>query len=164
MTNHGRTALAIPLLLALAACTTTPDPLSGTFADISPGDAARNDSRGTTVRWGGTVAAVEPLPDRTCFQIVGRELDDRGRPILDDKSSGRFLACRSGFYDPEVFAEGRSLTLIGTIDGAEARMIGEYEYLHPRLAADVVFLWPEDEADRSPPIRYNFGFHYGRFR
>ncbi len=164
MNTPLRTLLSAPLLLVLAACVSAPDPLIGDFSEVGPAEAARADHTGATVRWGGTIAAVEPLADRTCFQIVGRELSKRGRPIIEDKSSGRFLACRTGFYEPEVFAVGRSLTVVGRIDGAENRNIGEYTYPHPRLAADVVFLWPEDEDDQSAPIRYTFGFHYGRFR
>lgn len=155
--------LLIPLVLVVAGCTTVPDPLSGEFAAIDPAEAARADNRGAVVRWGGTLAAVEPLPDRTCFQIVGRELNRKGRPILEDRSSGRFLACRAGFYDPQVFAEGRSITITGTLDGAENRAIGEYQYLHPRVAAEVIYLWPEESYDAYPP-RYSVGYGYGHRR
>jgi len=163
MTRLPFTVLTAALILGAAGCATTPDPLSGEFAAITPAEAARNDARGRTVRWGGTIAAIEPLPDRTCFQIVGRELSKRGRPLVEDESSGRFLACRKGFYDPEVFSEGRSVTIVGSVEGSEQRLIGEYSYAHPRVAADVVFLWPDDGAESASSSRFGAGLNYGRY-
>lgn len=162
MKTSLRIALIFLAAVVLAACRTVPDPLLGEYAALTPNEAARSDSRGQVVRWGGTLAAVEPLPDRTCFQIVGRKLDKRARPILEDRSSGRFLACRAGFYDPEVFAEGRSVTVTGTIDGAEERTIGEYTYRHPRVAAEVIYLWPDD-ADTGTRSHFSIGLGYGRY-
>lgn len=126
----------------LAGCATAPGPLRGEFAALAPTDATRPEAVGAIVRWGGTIAAVEPQKDRTCFQVVGHALDASSRPLADDRSVGRFLACRAGFYDPQVFAEGREITISGRIDGEETRLIGEYEYRHPRVAADVIYLWP----------------------
>ena len=95
------------------------------------------------VRWGGRVVRTEPLADRTCFEVLSTRLDAYGRPYwAADDTRGRFIACRSGFYDPALFTDTREVTFTGRIDGYENRKIGEYDYRFPRLAADVVYLWP----------------------
>jgi outer membrane lipoprotein len=144
--SHGASLLrfgmfALPLLM-LAGCASIPKPLQGTFAPIDPVAATQRDATGETVRWGGTLAVVEPLSGQTCFQIVGRPLDDASRPTTSDRADGRFIACRQGFYEPQVFAEGRSVTVVGRIAGYETRRVGEYDYRQPRVAADVIYLWP----------------------
>ncbi len=131
----------LPLLaVALAGCASAPKVLQGEFDSQSPEQAA---SAGAAVRWGGVVIEVEPQADRTCFQILSRELSSYGRPQLSDASEGRFLACRAGFYDPAVFTRGREVTVVGMLDGNERRTVGEFELQLPRIAASIVYLWPE---------------------
>lgn len=136
---------ALPLLivpLLLAGCATTPAPLQGQFTAVSASEVAVRDRAGDRVRWGGVVIEVEPAADHTCIQVLSRELSRRGRPLERDTSAGRFLACRSGFYDPEVFTPGREITVTGTVDSLTRRMVGEYDYPMPRVAAEVIYLWP----------------------
>lgn len=136
-----RVLIALPLFALAAGCITAPQPLRGEFLAIDPIHGAGH--AGAPVRWGGTIAAVEPAAGHTCFQIVGRPLGDSARPVHTDQSTGRFLACREGFYDPAVFVEGRELTVTGRIDGVEDREIGDYVYRHPRIDAERLYLWPE---------------------
>ena len=141
--------LAVAALTALAAaCATAPEPLRGTFAPISPDEATRSGADGELVRWGGTIIAADPRADATCFEVLGRPLGDNARPRDTDVGTGRFLACRGGFYDPAIFGEGREMTVVGRVAGSEVRPVGDYAYPYPRVDADVVFLWPErDERD-----------------
>ncbi len=135
-------ALAVSVL---AGCASIPKPLQGDFVPLAPAEAVARDATGQAVRWGGTLAVIEPLAGETCFQIVGRPLDERSRPIASDRPGGRFIACRSGFYEPQVFAQGRSITVTGRIVGYETRRVGEYDYRQPKVAADVIYLWPKVE-------------------
>jgi len=135
--------LALALATALSACATVPAPLVGQFSTVQPEQAAASQTPGESVRWGGRIVDIHTEKLYTCFEVVGAPLDSSGRPRQVDESTGRFLACRNGFYEPEVFAEGRELTVSGHIDGYETRKIGEYDYRYPRVAADVVYLWPE---------------------
>ncbi len=141
--------------LLLAACATAPKPLQGDFTQVNPRDAVAGAQIGASVRWGGAIVDTKPGQDSTCFQLVSRPLNATGRPQskLPDATDGRFVACRAGFYDPAVFAPGREVTFIGRIDGYETIKIGEYDYKLPRVAADVIYLWPEvREVDvRSSP-------------
>lgn len=138
------TRLSLPIaLLVLAGCASAPKPLQGEFTASAPeaGTAA-----GQKVRWGGEIIRVINASDRSCFEVLARPLDSRARPLRRDNSDGRFLACRSGFYDPAVFEAGREITVTGTIAGEEIRKVGDYDYRYTRVAADVIYLWNEREA------------------
>lgn len=135
-------ALALATTL-VAACVSAPVPLQGQFTPITPRQAADHDSRGALVRWGGRIVAVEPGENRTCFEMLATTLDVTGRPHwATDEVGGRFIACRTGFYDPALFEQNREVTFTGRVDGYENRRIGGYDYRFPHMAADVVFLWP----------------------
>jgi outer membrane lipoprotein len=156
----SRTLVLFPLALALGACATAPQPLQGQYAAMEPAQAVEQQSIGAAVRWGGRIVEVRTEKLRSCFEIVGAPLDASGRPRRVDRSSGRFLACRSGFYEPQVFAPGRELTISGRIDGYETRPVGDYDYRYPRVAADVVYLWPE-RREYEYEMRPYFGFGPG---
>lgn len=128
--------------MALAGCVTHPAPLQGGYAEMTPHQATEGTHTGLPVRWGGRIIQVEPQQDRTCFQMLGIQLDATGRPMRSsDRFDGRFLACRDGFYDPAIFQPGREVTFTGRIDAYEERKIGEYDYRLARMDADVVYLW-----------------------
>ena len=131
------------LLLAFGGCVSVPRPLQGDFAALGPVVAIEHDATGQSIRWGGTIATVESLSGQTCFQLVGRPLNGEARPLASDRAEGRFIACRQGFYEPQVFAQGRSLTITGHVLGYETRKVGDYDYRQPKVAADVIYLWPE---------------------
>ena len=127
----------------LSACVTGPKPLRGEFSNLSPAQASKDNTVNAKVRWGGRIVAVNNKTDRTCFEVVGLYLSNGARPQKLDKSEGRFIACRNGFYDPDVFKAGREITITGAIDRFENGKIGDYDYRYPILIADVVYLWPE---------------------
>jgi outer membrane lipoprotein len=141
--NPSKTVLIAALAASLAACATAPQPLQGQFTPVTPREAVERDSTGAVVRWGGRIVEVEPQPNRTCFQMISTRLDVSGRPYwASDDVGGRFIACRTGFYDPAVFEKNREVTFTGRVEGYDTRRIGQYDYRLPRIAADVVYLWP----------------------
>lgn len=135
-------ALLSVLVLVLAACTTPPPPLQGSYAEIAPNQGAAPELLGTPVRWGGVILAVESGDRATCFQVLGRPLGEDARPLPVDRVNGRFLACRDGFYDPELFTSGREITVVGRIAGESDRPVGDFQYRHPVVEAERLFLWP----------------------
>lgn len=136
-------AIAAIACALLVACASQPKPLQGEFTPLTPREAVERESTGAVVRWGGRIVQVEPKPNTTCFEIVSTRLDVYGRPYwAADDTGGRFIACRTGFYDPAVFERNREVTLTGRIDRYENRRIGGYDYRFPHVAADVVYLWP----------------------
>lgn len=134
------------MLLMLASCASVPSRLAGgPFAAVTPHMAQNQDLVGSRVRWGGTIAKVVPNKAETCFEVVGRPLDGSARPEEGDKTEGRFIACSAGFYDPEVYAKGREITVIGTLQIPQLGKIGEFEYRYPRVSASEIYLWPKLE-------------------
>jgi outer membrane lipoprotein len=145
MTFAARIAIPLIAASALAACA-TPAPLKGTYAPITPEQAGASDATGTLVRWGGRIVSVDPQAQRTCFEMISTRLQVDGQPRrASDETGGRFIACRAGFYDPALFEKNREVTFTGRIEGYETRKIGGYDYRFPKVAADVVYLWPERE-------------------
>ena len=136
-------ALGLAALL-LTACATQPSPLQGEgYTAVTPRDASNAEMTGQPVRWGGRIVQTMPQSNNTCFEVIATVLDTSARPTWNsDQDDGRFIACRTGFYDPAVFEPNREVTFTGHIDGYDVRKIGGFDYRFPRLAADVVYLWP----------------------
>ena len=108
------------------------------------------------MRWGGEIIAVEADAQQTCFVVLSRSLSPTARPVVKrEESLGRFIACRQGFYDPALFAEGRDITVTGRIADYESRKVSNFDYRYPRVAAEVIHLWPErrpTDPRRLPPV------------
>ena len=78
------------------------------------------------------------------------------RPENVDQSDGRFIACKSGFYDPEVFKAKREVTVTGNIIHIDIRKVGDFDYQFPVVDIDFMSLWPK----RRPRVYYNYGPYY----
>ncbi len=136
--------LAVSGALLLGGCATVPKPIAGDYAPVSL-EAARSGTAGATpVRWGGQIIETKPRQQQTCFFVLAQPLDSQARPKADSNDSmGRFVACKQGFYDPEVFRKGRELTVTGTLDGTVQHKIGQYDYTYAKVEANKIYLWPE---------------------
>ncbi len=96
-------------------------------------------------------------------------MDKYMRPLVEDRTSGRFIACKTGFHDPEVFAKGREVTLTGTIRNIESRQIDEFSYRYPVLDVGELVLWEKRKDvivynNYDPfyhPYYWGYGFGYG---
>ncbi len=150
-----------PLLaLLLSACASQPPARlsAGPFVNLTPNVSQKGEHTGNRVRWGGTIAKVDTGKDETCFQVVSHPLDSSARPITGDSTNGRFIACAHEFYDPVVYAPGRQITVVGTLQAPQMGKIGEYQYLFPRVAANDVYLWPKVvPLPDYPPFWYSPG-------
>lgn len=142
--------------IGLAACASVPQPLSGQFQDVPLQNAAQ--ANGSQVRWGGEIVDTIPGSDQTCIYALSRPLDRQARPRHNQESMGRFVACHPGFYDPEIFAKGRDITVTGTLDGSITRKVGDYDYVYPRVAADAVYLWPLVQPLPAYPYRSSYWY------
>jgi outer membrane lipoprotein len=153
----------IALAAALGGCATVPHEIAGdNFAAVTPEQAVSQNAAGQRVRWGGEIINVEPRADATCFEVLSRELYSDARPSNHhDHSDGRFVACSKGFFDPEVYAKGRDLTVTGSLNGTEQHKVGEYNYTFPQVSADQVYLWPE--RNYYPGGYYGWGPYYDPF-
>ena len=128
------------VVLAVSACTTIPEQIQGTYPEISP---ARVEPGvfGSSVRWGGVILDAKNKGSGTCFEILSRDLDKYLRPELQDKTAGRYIACKEGFHDPEVFSKGREVTMTGQIQMIETRQLDEFNYRYPIIKIDNMVLW-----------------------
>lgn len=153
-------SLAAALAL-LAGCATVPQPLAGNYTSVSTASAQRGAASGAQVRWGGEIIKTEPGPQQTCFYLLSRPLDSQARPKEGSSgdNEGRFVACRNGFYDPEVFTRGRDLTVTGTLQGTMTKKVGNYDYAYPRVEANVVYLWPKRPVYTGYRGGYGPGFY-----
>jgi outer membrane lipoprotein len=156
MSLHRPLALAAAVAL-LGGCATIPKPLEGNYTSVSTASAQQGGAGGSHVRWGGQIIKTEPGQQETCFYLMARPLDGQARPEGGNAgdNEGRFVACRSGFYDPEVFTRGREVTVTGTLHGTVSQKVGDYDYAYPRVEADVVYLWPK----RSVMVGYPPGYY-----
>jgi outer membrane lipoprotein len=146
--------------------------LSGGCVSAFPAEAVRSANRsltlaeirrapdahaGETVILGGEILATRPRPGQTEIEVLGRSLEWDDSPERSDRSDGRFLARTAEFLDPAVFAAGRRVTVLGTITGAEERMVGELPYRLPVLSTERIHLWPRD----PPPLYVDPYWPYG---
>jgi outer membrane lipoprotein len=99
---------------------------------------------GRRVMVGGDILATRPRPGQTEIEVLSKPLSSGDRPRRGDVSDGRVLITTPEFLDPAVYAEGRRLTVIGTVTGQEERTIGELAYRYPVLAASDIRLWPRE--------------------
>lgn len=144
----------------LGGCATTPEPLVGEFAQLTPVQAGEAQT-GSRVRWGGVLLKTEPKQDRTCFEVLARPLGRSARPVESGSPLGRFIACKEGFQDPAQFEEGRSITVTGRLSDIKPGMVGEYEYQYPVLdSAETVYLWPERRRYAGYGYPYYGGYGY----
>lgn len=99
--------------------------------------------KGKLVRWGGTIASIENREDETWLEIVSRRLGRNGRPTQDDQSEGRFLVRMDQFLDPEIYSEGRLVTVHGELVGHQQGKIGDKPYTFPVIISKTLYLWEE---------------------
>lgn len=104
-------------------------------------------------RWGGNIVSTRNERDHTILEIIGRELDDEGRPREEDRSLGRFLAKVQGFLDPAIYKPEREVTVRGRVEGTVEQTIGDFRYSYPLLQADDVYLW------KPRPARTPYPYH-----
>ncbi|NLO79192.1 MAG: Slp/YeaY family lipoprotein [Xanthomonadaceae bacterium] len=145
-----RWLLPLALAIGLAGCASKlPQPIrEAPEPDLALRVAVQDPERyfGRQVRWGGSIAGVDNRAEETCLEVVGRELQSSGKPVAGNGSPGRFLACTGEFLDPVVYAEGRLVTVAGTLEAVETRLVGKYPYRYPVVQVSALHLWaPEPE-------------------
>lgn len=155
-------ALAIALVLTLAGCasqipqairTAPAKPLSVAQVQQAPAGL-----EGRRVRWGGSIVATVNLPQATEIEVLSRPLSRDGEPRTWDPGEGRFVARIAGFVDPAEYAKDRALTVEGTLLRLETRMVGDYPYAYPVVAAEARHLWPEAPPPSASPYPGPWGW------
>ncbi|OAN18476.1 starvation-inducible protein [Photobacterium jeanii] len=107
--------------------TQTESPITDLAVIIDDPDGAQ----GEEVRLGGIIAAVKNEKTRTRLEIASLPLTSDGRPRIDAKPIGRFVAYVPGFLEPLEYAPDRLVTVAGRLTGKEDGQVGEFDYVFP---------------------------------
>lgn len=134
-------------VIALSACSSIPEKLQ-----LAPDAPLTNYKDALSVtysdsvaqaRWGGVIAKVDNLKERTRIEIVHFDLSPSARPKQKDETLGRFRVYYPGLLDPMIYKKGKSITVVGDLAGAESGAIGEHPYQYPVINAAAVHLWKD---------------------
>ncbi len=112
-------------LLALSGCAGNVRPVPEAVRVAPPGnlqlaEVAPDPSRhlGRAVRWGGEVMGVRrDGAGNAIVEVLGRRLDNSGRPFPGGPSDGRFHVRAAPSVDPDLYQPGTALTVAGTVAG-----------------------------------------------
>ena len=97
---------------------------------------------GKRVILGGEILTTRAKTGETEIEILGRKLNSDDSPDPSDRSDGRFLVRTAQFLDPAVYAQGRRVTILGTVRSAEQRTVGDAPYVFPAIDMERIRLWP----------------------
>lgn len=114
------------------------------------------DPRGSTVQWGGHIVSTVNRENSTIIEVLSYPLARDGFPNTSRKPTGRFVLRRQGFLEPQDYAPGRELTVVGSIQSLVETSVGETELLVPLVRAEQLHLWDDQYGGRSGP-RFGFG-------
>ena len=129
----------------LSACSSVPKNVRGDVAEVtvSAVQTGVGQFQGMPVRWGGVIAQMQIKDGMSKVEIVEKPLSSSGRPVAGNLTGGRFIAIFSGFVDPLIFATGREITVMGSIQEVIEGKISEQPYTYPVLAVSGHHLWEE---------------------
>ena len=130
----------------LGGCATAPPfpetSLQTVDRSLTPERAARDTSRNVQVLWGGVIIGAINLTDHTDFNVLFYPLDKSQRPDLDKPPQNRFIVRYSGYLETMVYATGREISVLGSVQGVEDGKVGDAPYRFPVIKADKIYLWP----------------------
>jgi outer membrane lipoprotein len=158
--SHPLSTLLI--LLALAACASSPKVAQNAVRSVTPAQAAATEIgvRSRPLQWGGVIVETKNLSESTELQILAYPLKSDGRPDLSASPTGRFIAQRPGYLESANYRKGRQVTATGKLTQRREGQVGEAPYVFPVLLADELVLWPE-QSERQVSPRVNFGLGVG---
>lgn len=111
--------------------------------------------KGKAVMWGGTILSGNNLKDATRLEILAYPLDEDGWPERNQKPLGRFFLTQKGYLETADYANGRVITVVGTVSGIKQGKVGESPYTYPIIQSRQLHRW--DNIDRKSST----GFHFG---
>ncbi len=163
MSIRGLRLLWMAPLLLLSACASGPSlDTSQVDRSITPRSAVAElaANRGKRVVWGGVILSTTNLEKLTRVEVLAYPLDSDQRPQRERDPLGRFLLERQGFLEPATYAQGRLLSVVGTLVRTEDGKVGDSAYLYPVVEADQLHLWSKD-SDYNKGSNVHFGIGVG---
>ena len=95
--------------------------------------------------WGGVIANTVNYSDRTRLEVIFFPLNEKGKPLTDKESLGRFRVYAGDFKDPYVYRPGRLVTVLGTLGIRETGYVGQYPYDYTVLHSLEMHLWLKEK-------------------
>jgi len=154
----------LPVVFALlTGCASTPEfDTSQVDASLTPQSVIAEPavSLGKVALWGGTILDTSNLQDKTRIEMLAYPLDGSNQPRLESKPLGRFIIEHAGFLEPTTYAQGRQLTVLGSVTGTESGQVGETSYNYPVISDRQLHLWPQ-AGSSSTRSNVHFGIGIG---
>jgi outer membrane lipoprotein len=145
--HHPRVKLRSGILLMallLGACASGPAfDTGGVDRSLTPRSVATGPQQaaGRHVLWGGLILGTTNLQDRTRLEVLAYPLDASARPLDESEPQGRFMLEQAGYLDPASYAEGRRISVVGTVTGTLTGQVDESDYIYPLIEARQLHLW-----------------------
>jgi outer membrane lipoprotein len=159
-----RSLPALALALALGGCASVQPAFESVPASRVPPpiEAARDTARfmDQPVLWGGMIVEVRNYEHHSEFEILAFPLDDKQRPMIDQRDQGRFIAIVPGYVEAANWPLGRYVSVIGNLTGDRRGAIRQAEYIYPEVDADKMHLWPRDFRKPGPRISVGVGIGF----
>ena len=157
----ARLGAALALVALLGACASAP-----IDTELAP-EARRADAVATApgtatgqVLWGGAIVAARNVGTGTELEVLSYPLDRSQRPMTGKASEGRFLIVADGYLETVDYAPGRSVTVLGTLDGVREMPVDEARIPYPVVRSSELHLWRPDDGARVLP-RFSIGIGLG---
>lgn len=155
----------IPAVFALlSGCASTPEfDTSQVDRSLTPQSviAEPEVSRGKVALWGGTILDTRNLKQATQIEVLGYPLNASNQPKLESKPLGRFIIKHSGYLEPTTYAQGRQLTVLGSISGSQDGKVGETSYTYPVISDSQLHLWPQTSERNRSNVHFGIGVGIG---
>lgn len=156
-------ALAV---LFVSACSSVPEKLAyqpeSALIDYPQALAEPAVYLGKPVRWSGLIVQTQVQKTDSDIEVVYLPLKANGQPVQQEDSPGRFIIRVHGLLDPELYAKGRSISVVGELTASIEGHIGQQSYRYPVVQAKEHLLWPKV---KEVEVRYvrdpfdGFGLH-----
>jgi len=154
----------LPVILLLSACASGPTfNTGGVDHSLTPRDVASRPqiATGRNVQWGGVILNTTNLKDSTQIEVLAYPLNADEQPRSDSNPLGRFILEQTGYLEPANYAEGRQITVVGTVTGTRTGQVGESDYNYPVIAARQLHLWPVDRERDGVGVGGHIGIGVG---
>ena len=152
--KHGTTnspanrSLLVGAVLATLFCGCATYPFSKSIRDqakpvtMAEVKAAPAEHTGSVVIWGGRVLQAVGSTNGSSLYVLKLPLKSSGEPDPYGVAAGRFIAQAKQFLDPELFTNGRLVTVAGEITGVKTEPLEHTQYTYPVVAIRELHSWP----------------------
>jgi outer membrane lipoprotein len=152
--------LFLSLISFLVSCATSPN-FDTTQVDqsLTPQSviAEPDISHNKIALWGGTILDTRNLKDTTQVEVLAYPLDSFHQPMQESKPLGRFIIQHQGYLEPATYAQGRRLTVLGSVSDSKLGKVGESNYSYPVINSRQLHLWSPDSGKSKTSFSLGIG-------